>query len=244
MLEIFKPKSDFFNKGTVVIAGAGPGDEKNLTLATYFAIKIADVIIYDGLVGKRILNLAKKSANLIFAGKKFGNKSCTQKQIIDWLQKYSIKNKKVLRLKGGDPSIFGRGAEEIEALKKLKIKFKILSGITAAQEVFVKYNQKYDQIDKFFTFATGHKNINEESIKVNFSNFVRNHSKVVIYMGLSQLRNICNKLLDSGKSKKTKVIIATNISLKNEKIVESDLQSCLKTQNNFGLKPPAIIIIG
>lgn len=244
MLELFKPKLNFFPKGSVLIAGAGPGNEKKLTLAVYFSIKVADVIVYDGLVGKKILSFAKKTARLIFAGKKYGNKSCTQEQIIDWLHKYSLRNKRVLRLKGGDPSIFGRGAQEISALKKLKIKFDILSGITAAQEVFSKEIQKYHEPNQLLTFATGHKNLDKKLKKVEFSNFVNGHNKVVIYMGLSQLKNICKEMIKSGKDKKTKVKIVSDISLNSEKTIHVNLNQCLKTKTNFGLKPPAIVIIG
>ena len=93
MLEIFEPESNFFKKSTVVIARTGPGEKKSF-FSDLFCNKNSDVIIYDVLAGKSILNFANNTANLIFAGKKFANKSCTHKQIIDWLQQYSIKNKK------------------------------------------------------------------------------------------------------------------------------------------------------
>ena len=124
MLINYKPPKNFFNDGTIILAGAGPGDPKLLTFKVYQAIKMADVIIYDALVGKDIICLAKKKCKLIFAGKLSNNKSCSQEDIISWMKSYSKLNKKVLRLKGGDPSIFGRGAEELQALKKSENKHK------------------------------------------------------------------------------------------------------------------------
>ena len=132
MQKQIKP-NQLFSDVSIILAGAGPGSIDYLTLNVLNAIKEADVIIYDGLVGKKIIKSARKDCKLILASKSSQNKSCTQEQIINWMIKFSKKKRKVLRLKGGDPSIFGRGAEEIEALQMNKIPFKIFLGIASSK---------------------------------------------------------------------------------------------------------------
>tara|TARA_X000000950_G_scaffold289063_1_gene409484 strand:+ start:12967 stop:13701 length:735 start_codon:yes stop_codon:yes gene_type:complete len=243
MLINFKPPKNFFNDGTIILAGAGPGDPKLLTLKVYQAIKMADVIIYDALVGKDIICLAKNKCKLIFAGKLSNNKSCSQEDIISWMKSYSKLNKKVLRLKGGDPSIFGRGAEELQALKKVKISIKVFSGITAGQEALKKLKISYfNNETKSFSLITGHRAIINKK-EINFKKLSAYEGRIIIYMGLSHLNNIANKLINFGKCENTSVKIITNISLKNERIFTTKLKNCVLEKNKFGLKPPAIIII-
>ena len=133
MLEKIIKSNQLFNDVSVILAGAGPGNINYLTINVFYAIKEADVIIYDGLVGKKIIECARKECNLILASKSFQNKVCTQEQIISWMIKFSKEKKKVLRLKGGDPFVFGRGAGEIEALQMNKIPFKVFLGMTTSQ---------------------------------------------------------------------------------------------------------------
>ena len=183
MLNNLKPNSSFFKKGSVIIAGAGPGDIDKITLQVYYAIKFSDVIIYDGLVNKKLLEINKKNAKLIFAGKTFGNKSCTQAEIIEWIESYTKNNKRILRLKSGDPSVFGRGSEEISELKRLKIPFKVFSGITAVQEAMKNLNLNYFQNSASFSLVTGHKPLKENSHKINFQNINNFYSvfKVIFF---------------------------------------------------------------
>ena len=237
------PSNKFlFPKGTVIIAGAGPGNLKLVTIKVLCCIKEADVIIYDALVNEKLLDESKKKCKLIFAGKLSTNKSCTQEDIDHWMFENAKKNKKVLRLKSGDPSIFGRCAEEIEFLKKKKIPFKIFSGITAFQEakkIFI--NEK--NFDKEFCLITGHKAINTNTPKLNFKNISKVQGKVFIYMGFSQMSIIAKRLVSNGKKKETKVQIVQNISLNNQKKTVTTLNECMISKNKFGLKPPIIIII-
>ena len=237
---IFPKKS--FKKGSVIIAGAGPGDPKLLTLKVYNCIKYADVIIYDGLVNTDILKNSSKKTNLIFAGKSFTNKSCTQQQIISWMISHAKKEKRVLRLKGGDPLVFGRGAEEVEALKKNKISFQIFPGITASQHALRYASDDDDKINEF-CLITGHKAINSELPKLDYKKISNIDGKIIVYMGLSQIKEIAKELIGNGKKKETVVEIIKNVSLASEEKVITSLVKCSKENLKFGLTPPVIIII-
>ena len=237
---IFPKKS--FKKGSVIIAGAGPGDPKLLTLKVYNCIKYADVIIYDGLVNTDILKNSSKKTNLIFAGKSFTNKSCTQQQIISWMISHAKKEKRVLRLKGGDPLVFGRGAEEVEALKKNKIPFQIFPGITASQHA-LRYASDDDNKINEFCLITGHKAINSELPRLDYKKISNIDGKIIVYMGLSQIKEIAKELIGNGKKKETVVEIIKNVSLASEKKVITSLVKCSKENLKFGLSPPVIIVI-
>ena len=243
MLDFLKPERDFFKEGSVIIAGCGPGDPKQITLNVRFAIELADIIIYDGLVNKQILKNISNETKLIFAGKRFGNKSCTQSDIIKWMVKFAQNNKKVLRLKSGDPSIFGRGSEEILELKSNNIPIKVLSGITASQDVINVLNTEYLENSTFFSLITGHKILRSELTKIDFKKYGKQKGKLIVYMGLNQLNSISYQLIEGGKDKRCKVTLVSNVSLNNEKIVKTNLHKCTLTKNNFGLKPPTIIIV-
>ena len=237
---VFPKKS--FKKGSVIIAGAGPGDPKLLTLKVYNCIKYADVIIYDGLVNIDILKNSGKKTNLIFAGKSFTNKSCTQQQIIMWMISHAKKEKRVLRLKGGDPLVFGRGAEEVESLKKNKIPFQIFPGITASQQALNYLSDSNNKINEF-CLMTGHKAIDSQLPRFDYKKISKINGKIIIYMGLSQIKEIAKKLIANGKKKETVVEIIKNVSLASQEKVITSLVKCSKENLKFGLTPPVIIII-
>ena len=243
MLKKLTQKEDIFKNESVIIAGAGPGNPKLITLKVLYAIKLADVIIYDALVNKAILSNSNKFCKLIFAGKTQNNKACTQEQIISWIINYAKQKKKVLRLKGGDPNIFGRGAEEIDYLKEKKISFSVFSGITASQGALNIIGENFISKEESCHLITGHKAINSNTPKINFKSIAKNRGKIIIYMGLNQLNYISKNLIINGKSKNSEVVIISKISLKKEKKIRTNLLKCSETINNFGLKTPAIIII-
>lgn len=241
-LKDLSTKEDFKN-GTVILAGSGPGDPKLITLKVFLSIKTADVIIYDALVNSNVLKDSKKNATLIFAGKRSLNKSCSQEDIFNWMIKYAKMGKKVLRLKGGDPSVFGRGAEEINTLKKNNIPFKIFSGITAAQESFSSLKSDYILSNDSFLLITGHKAINKTTPDLNFEALANYSGKIIIYMGLSRLNFIAHNLIDHGKNKNSLVQIVSKVSLNEQVTFRRKLLECCIPKELLNIKSPAIIII-
>ena len=151
----YKLSNVIFEKGSVILAGAGPGSLEQVTLKVYEAISKADVIIYDSLVNENILKNSNKSVVKIFGGKTKNKRACSQSEINEWMVYHAKKNKKVLRLKGGDPSFFSRGSQEIEYLKKNKIKYKIFSGITSSQPAIKKTNISFLIKMMFVTLLQG-----------------------------------------------------------------------------------------
>ena len=146
-------------------------------------------------------------------------------------------------MKSGDPSVFGRGSEEISELKRLKIPFKVFSGITAVQEAMKNLNLNYFQNSASFSLVTGHKPLKENSHKINFQTMGKYNGIIAIYMGLSQIDKISLSLIKGGKKKETTVSIISRISMEDEKVYKSNLYECSKEKHSFGLKSPAIIII-
>ena len=232
-----------FKEGTVIIAGAGPGNIKLVTIKTMLALKSADVIIYDSLINKALLKYCKKNVKLIFAGKTSNNRACSQENINEWLVKYAKKNKKVLRLKGGDVSFFSRGSQEISFLKKNKVKFKIFTAITSAQAAFNEIKEKTSNTQFCLNFITGHKQIKTNSRKINYDYLVNTEGKIMIYMGISQIESIKNSLIKSGMKKNTKISIISNASLENQIIYNTKLNDVTNFIKDYEVKPPSIIII-
>ena len=232
-----------FKEGTVIIAGAGPGNTKLVTIKTILALKSADVIIYDSLINTALLKYCKKNVKLIFAGKTLTNRACSQEDINDWLVKYAKMNKKVLRLKGGDVSFFSRGSQEISFLKKNKVKFKVFTGITSAQAALKENNEKETESKLCLNLITGHKQIKSYSRKINYDYLVDTGGKILVYMGVSQIESIKNSLIKSGMKKDTKISIVSNASLENQKTYITKLKDVTNFVKDNEVKPPSIIII-
>ncbi len=232
-----------FKDGTVIIAGAGPGDLKLITLNVFLSIKKADVIIYDSLVNTELLRENKKNAKKIFAGKTQSNKACTQNEINQWLVDFARQKKKVLRLKGGDVSFFSRGSQEINFLKKNKIKYKIFSGITSAQSAIKEIFRNDFNFSNCLNFITGHKIIKPNKRDINYEYLVNNKGKIIVYMGIGQAEFISQKLINEGMKKNTRVSIISNASLPNQKIFNTILCNCSRTIKDHEILPPSIIVI-
>ena len=215
-----------FKKGTVILAGAGPGNPSLITLKLKYIISLADVVIFDALVNKKILELCKPNVKLIYAGKIKERKACTQSEINEWLLKYSQKKKKVLRLKGGDVSFFSRVSQEINFLKKNKIKTEIFSGITSSQASLQKAQSNFFNKSNFCNLITGHKIIIKKNKEVNYSQICENRGKIIIYMGVGQISMIVSKLILNGINENEKVTIIENASTQSEKLFFTTLKKC------------------
>ena len=232
-----------FKEGTVIIAGAGPGNIKLVTIKTVLALKSADVVIYDSLTNKLLLKYCKKKVKLIFAGKTTTNRACSQEDINEWLVKYAKKNKKVLRLKGGDISFFSRGSQEIDFLRKNKVKYKVFTGITSAQAALKINKGKVPNTKLCLNLITGHKQIKTYSRKINYDYLVDTGGKIVVYMGVSQIESIKNRLIRAGMKTNTKISIISNASLEKQIIYNTKLKDVTNFIKENEVKPPSIIII-
>ena len=231
-----------FEKNTVILAGAGPGSKKLITIELKYILRLADVIVYDALVNKSILEECNEKVLLIYAGKT-KKKSCTQTEINELLVKYAKKGKRVLRLKGGDVSFFSRAGQEVKFLKKNKVNFRVISAITSSQASISKINTNFFNKNRFCNFFTGHKKINSNSKDVNYYNVSKNKGKIFIYMGISQIEKISKNLQKNQVSLKEKVSIIKNASLKNQKIYTTNLKNCGAFIKKNKITSPAIIII-
>ncbi len=232
-----------FDQGSVILAGAGPGSIKQVTLKVYQAIKQADIIIYDSLVNKELLKISKKSAKKIFGGKTKNQRACSQKEINEWMVSYAKRNKKVLRLKGGDPSFFSRGSQEINFLKKKKVKYKVFSGITSSQPAVKSSVLSFFNKNNICNFVTGHRRINENSVTFDLTKIAANKGRIIIYMGIGQIKKISSDLINTGMKEETQVFVISNASLPSEKVFFSTLSNVEKKIRKNGISPPSIIII-
>lgn len=229
----------------VYLVGAGPGDPELLTLKAARILRGADAVVYDNLISPAILKLIPKKAKKIFAGKTKSRHLLKQSEINDLLVELAHSHKKVVRLKGGDPFIFGRGGEEVTALKKAKIEFEIIAGITAAQGCAASLSIPLTHRDfvSGVHFFTGH-GCHELEPKVDWQVLANEDKTLVIYMGLTNIKTIVKRLVQHGMKKSTPAVIVENGTLKKQRQFFGTLDDLPKIIENKKVKSPALIIIG
>ena len=232
------------NSGEVFLVGAGPGDPELLTLRSLHLIQKADVCIYDNLVSKDILELVRRDAQMIYAGKLRNNHTIEQKEINRLLVAYAKKGLRVLRLKGGDPFMFGRGGEEISELMAKKIKFQVVPGITAATGVaaYAGIPLTHRDYSQSCIFITGHEKNGE--LNINWNNLINENQTIVIYMGLNSLPTIAKNLIDYGMRKNMPIAVVQEGTTENQKVVVSTISRVNAKILKTDIQSPAIIIIG
>lgn len=230
--------------GTVALVGAGPGDPELLTLRAARRIAEADAIVYDQLVGEAILDLAKPTALRIYAGKKAGNHALPQEEINQLLVDLARRGLKVVRLKGGDPFIFGRGGEEMQELVACGIGCEIVPGVTAAAGMAASTGIPLTHRDHAQTvvFATGH--LKEGTVDLDWPALARPHQTVVVYMGLGALEIICAELVAHGLSAVTPAAVVHAATTPRQRIVTSTLAELPAAVRAAGLKTPSLIVVG
>ena len=230
--------------GEVFLVGAGPGDPELLTLRALHLIQKADICIYDNLVSKEILELVRRDAHMIYAGKLRNNHTIEQKEINRLLVKYAKKGLRVLRLKGGDPFVFGRGGEEISELMAKNIKFQVIPGITAATGVsaYAGIPLTHRDYSQSCIFITGHEK--NGVLNINWDNLTHENQTIVIYMGLNSLPIIAQNLIDSGMRKDMPIALVQEGTTDNQKVVVSTISKVNSKILKTDIQSPVIIIIG
>ncbi|WP_042477386.1 uroporphyrinogen-III C-methyltransferase [Bacillus ndiopicus] len=231
--------------GKVYIVGAGPGDVELITLKGLRCIKEADVILYDRLINRELLSYAKPNAQLIFCGKLPNRHAMIQEHINHSLVQYAKQGKVVTRLKGGDPFVFGRGAEEAEVLAENHIPYEIVPGITAgiAAPAYAGIPVTHRDFGSSFAIVTGHmKEGKDDSIK--WESLANGVDTLAIYMGVGNLPYICQNLLKYGRSATTPVALVYMGTFEEQQTVTGTLVTIVEIAQETQVKNPSIIIVG
>ena len=232
--------------GKVYLVGAGPGDPKLITLRAVELIKKADVVLYDRLVSKKILSMIPKRAVSIYVGRAVGDDTTHQDSTNELMVKYAKLKKSVVRLKGGDPIIFGRGGEEAELLKSFNVKYEIIPGITSGigSATYVGIPLTHRQFASSVVFVTGHEDPEKKSDVVKWKKLAKSVDTIVIMMGLSRIGVISKKLIDGGMDKDMPVAVIQNGTTSQQKMIKGTISNIDNKIKRNKIKPPTNIIIG
>lgn len=232
------------NKNCVYLLGAGPGDPDLLTVKAARVLAVADVVVYDHLVGEGVLDLIPARARLIYVGKESGNHSVAQEEISQRLVELGRQGGVVVRLKGGDPYIFGRGGEEITELAAAGIAFQVVPGITAASGMAAYAGIPLTHRDhaQSCLFVTGH--LKDGSVDLDWPALARPRQTVVIYMGIGGLDEISRQLIAHGVSAAMPAAIVRNATRSDQRVLQASLGDLPEACRLAGIKPPALIVIG
>ena len=233
-------------KGKVYLTGAGPGAKDLISIRAIEKIKEADVIIYDYLANKEFLKFTKDNAEIIYAGKQGGAHTLTQDEINKLIIKKAKEGKIVVRLKGGDPFIFGRGGEEAEELVKENIPFEVIPGITAASAAtsYAGIPLTHRDYTASVAFITGHEREDSEYSKIKWDKIATGIGTLVFYMGVKNLPYIVEKLIENGRSPDTPVALIRWGTMPYQETVTGNLSNIVEIVKEKNLKPPAIIVVG
>jgi uroporphyrin-III C-methyltransferase len=235
-----------FEPGTVWLTGAGPGDPGLLTLLAVKALREADVVIYDALVDESCLRLAQPGAALEYAGKRGGKPSPKQRDISLRLVELARAGKRVLRLKGGDPFVFGRGGEEALTLVDHGVSFRVVPGITAGIGglAYAGIPVTHRQITHVVTFLTGHDSSGLVPDRIDWEAVAKGSPVIVMYMAMKHIGEIASNLIKAGRAASEPIAFVCNAATQGQKVLETTLGSAAKDVAAAGLDPPAIVVVG
>ncbi|HJU58985.1 MAG TPA: uroporphyrinogen-III C-methyltransferase [Nitrososphaeraceae archaeon] len=234
------------SKGKVYICGAGPGNPDLITKRCWDLLKNCDIILYDRLVGREILELIPENTPKIYVGRSSGDPATNQVKTNQVMLQYALEGKKVLRLKGGDPFIFGRGGEEAEFLNENAVDFEIIPGISSAigSAVYSGIPLTHRQYSSSVAIVTGHEDPTKKERSIQWDKLATAVDTIVILMGVENLESIIKNLINHGLSTDTKIAVIQNGTLKQQKVIIGNFNNIRKKMNDASLKPPAVIIIG
>ncbi len=233
-------------KGKVFICGGGPGDPKLITVRAMELLKSCDVVLYDRLVSKEIIDKIPAGTEKVYVGRTVGQPTTHQDRTNELMVKYAEKGKNVMRLKGGDPFIFGRGAEEAEYLIKRGIEFEIVPGITSAiaSPAYAGIPLTHRRYSSSVAIVTGHEDAEKDELVVKWDKLAGAVDTIVVLMGIGKVDQISRELMNAGMKKGTKIAIVASGTTDKQKIVRGTLATIVSVAKKAGVKPPAVIVIG
>jgi uroporphyrin-III C-methyltransferase len=217
-----------------------------ITLRAVELIQKADVVLYDRLVSKKIVSMIPKTAKKVYVGRSVGDDTSHQNGTNDLMVEYAKSTKHVVRLKGGDPIIFGRGGEEAEFLKEHKVKYEIVPGITSGigSATYAGIPLTHRKFASSVVFVTGHEDPEKKQEIVKWKNLAKSVDTIVIMMGLSRIDVICKQLIAGGMDKKTPVAVIQNGTTPQQKMIKGNVTNIAKKVKENKIIPPTNIIIG
>jgi uroporphyrin-III C-methyltransferase / precorrin-2 dehydrogenase / sirohydrochlorin ferrochelatase len=230
--------------GEVTLVGAGPGDPELLTLKALRALQDADVILHDRLVPRAVLDMARRDASRICVGKAAGGIGSTQAEINALLIEHALQGKRVVRLKGGDPFIFGRGGEELEALQRAHIRFSVIPGITAAAgcAAYAGIPLTHRDHAHSVTFVTGHED--GDGREPDYQALAKPGITAVFYMGLARVGHIAARLVQHGAPDALPAALIAQGTLENQRVITGTLATIAAAAARAGLESPALLVVG
>ncbi|MEO1266360.1 MAG: uroporphyrinogen-III C-methyltransferase [Pseudomonadota bacterium] len=235
-----------FSPGHVWLVGAGPGDPAHLTLGALNALRQADVIVYDALVDQRILDWRRPGAEVIYAGKRGGKPSPKQRDISLRLIALAGEGRRVLRLKGGDPYVFGRGGEEAQTLVTAGVPIRVVPGVTAgiAGLSTAGIPVTHRDVNQAVTFITGHDQSGNAPGAIDWPAIARGSPVIVLYMAMKHIAKIAAQLMEAGRAADEPVAVVSQATLPDMQVLETTLGRAAGDIDAAGLAPPAIVCIG
>ncbi len=233
-----------FEPGWVWLTGAGPGDPGLLTLHALHALRYADAVLYDALIDQRTLGMARPGCEQIYVGKRGGQRSCKQEDICALMVEQARLGKRVLRLKGGDPMVFGRGAEEAQALADATVPFRVIPGVSAGLGglAYAGIPLTARGINEAVTFVTGHDIHGKVPENINWDALAKGSPVLVLFMALRNLHDIVPRLLAGGRRPDERVAIVRAATTPNQQVTETTLGACVAVA--AAIEPPALVVIG